>query len=89
MVLEKIFKKFQCIFTLPLLSPLGEGLSIPLLLYKLEFPSPKDDFCQVWLKLVQWFWRSQKCKSLETDGQTDGRTPDYGRSSLELSAQVS
>jgi hypothetical protein len=28
LVLEKkIFKKFQCIFTLSLLSPLGEGLS--------------------------------------------------------------
>ena len=24
---------------------------------KLEFPSPKDDFCQFWLKLTQWFWR--------------------------------
>jgi hypothetical protein len=28
--------------------------------------------CQVWLKLAQWFWwRSWKCKSLQTDGQTD------------------
>jgi hypothetical protein len=27
LVLEKIFKNFQCIFTLSLLSPLGEGLS--------------------------------------------------------------
>jgi hypothetical protein len=27
LVLEKIFKKFQCIFTLSLLSPPGEGLS--------------------------------------------------------------
>ena len=26
-------------------------------LNKLEFPSPKDAFCQVWLKLVQWFCR--------------------------------
>ena len=24
---------------------------------KLEFPSPKDALCQVWLKLAQWFWR--------------------------------
>ena len=24
---------------------------------KLESPSPKDDLCQVWLKLAQWFWR--------------------------------
>jgi hypothetical protein len=29
----------------------------PLHLYKLKFPSPKDDLYQVWLKLVQWFWR--------------------------------
>ena len=26
-------------------------------LNKLEFPSPKDALCQVWLKLAQWFWR--------------------------------
>ena len=26
-------------------------------LNKLEFLSPKDAFCKVWLKLVQWFWR--------------------------------
>ena len=25
-------------------------------LNKLESPSPKDALCQVWLKLVQWFW---------------------------------
>jgi hypothetical protein len=25
---KRIFKNFQCIFTLPLLSPLGEGLSL-------------------------------------------------------------
>jgi hypothetical protein len=29
----------------------------PLHLNKLESPSPKDDLCQVWLKLAQWFWR--------------------------------
>jgi hypothetical protein len=26
-------------------------------LSKLESSSPKDDLCQVWLKLAQWFWR--------------------------------
>ena len=26
-------------------------------LNKLISPSHKDDFCQVWLKLAQWFWR--------------------------------
>ena len=30
---------------------------VPLFLNKLEFSSPKDAFCQVWLKLAQWFWR--------------------------------
>jgi hypothetical protein len=56
LVLEKIFKNFQCSFTLSLLSLLGEGQS----------PS----FEQVWLKLAQWFWRrSRKSKSLQTDGQ--------------------
>ena len=28
-------------------------------LKKLESPSPKDAFCQVWLKLAQWFWRKR------------------------------
>ena len=26
-------------------------------LNKLEFPSPKNALCQIWLKLGQWFWR--------------------------------
>jgi hypothetical protein len=43
----------------------------PFYLNNLESPSPKDDLCQVWLKLAQWFWRSRKCKSLWTDGRTD------------------
>jgi hypothetical protein len=29
----------------------------PLPLNKFESPSNKDDLCQVWLKLAQWFWR--------------------------------
>jgi hypothetical protein len=29
----------------------------PLHLNKLESPPPKDDLCQVRLKLAQWFWR--------------------------------
>jgi hypothetical protein len=44
----------------------------PFRLNTLESPLPKDDLCQVWSKLAQWFWRrSQKCKSLQTDIQTD------------------
>jgi hypothetical protein len=62
----------------------------PLHFNNLESPPPKDDLCQVWLKLAQWFWRrSRKCKSLQTDGRTDRRTTGDQNSSLELSAQVS
>ena len=47
----------------------------PFRLNKLESPLPKDDLCQVWLKLAQRFWRrSRKCKSLHTDRQTDSKT---------------
>jgi hypothetical protein len=52
---EKIFKNFHCIFFLSLLSPLERGYPLPL--NKLESPSPKDDLCQVRLKLAKWFWR--------------------------------
>jgi hypothetical protein len=56
LVLEKkIFKNFQCIFTLCDYLPLEKGN--PLHLKNLESPPPKDDLCQVWLKSAQWFWR--------------------------------
>jgi hypothetical protein len=56
-----------------LLSPLGDGQ--PPSFEQFRIPSPNDDLCQVWLKLAQWFWRrSRKCKSLQKDGRTDGRT---------------
>jgi hypothetical protein len=56
LVLEKkIFKIFQCIFTLSVLSALGEGY--PLLLKSLKSSPSKDDLCQVWLKLAQLCWR--------------------------------
>ena len=65
--------------------PLEKGVILHL--NKFESPSPKDDLCQVWLKLAQSFWkRCQKCKSL----QADGRQPTGNQnSSLQLSAQVS
>ena len=31
-------------------------------LYNFKFPSPKDAFCQVWLKLAQWFLRRRFLK---------------------------
>jgi hypothetical protein len=37
--------------------PLEKGYSLGL--NKLESPSPKDDLCQIWLKLAQWFWRGR------------------------------
>jgi hypothetical protein len=69
LVLEKkIFKNFHCIFTLLWLSPLEEGQSPSF--EEFRIPSPKNDLCQVWLKLAQRFWRrSQKYKSLQTDEQ--------------------
>ena len=53
--------------------------------------SPKDELCQVWLKLAQWFWRrSRNRKSLQTDRQTnrqaDRQTPDERRSEKLTSA---
>ena len=52
--------------------PLENGGALHL--NKLEFPSPKDVLCQVWLKLAQWFWRRRwKCEKF-TDRRTDGRT---------------
>ena len=70
-------RRFLKIFSVFLLFcdylPLEKGY--PFRLNKLESPLPKDDLCQVWLKLVQRSWRrSRKCKSLQTDGQTDGKT---------------
>ena len=38
------------------LSPLGKKVGA-LHLNKLDFPSAKDDFCQVWLKLTQFFFK--------------------------------
>jgi hypothetical protein len=79
-------KKIRSIFTLSPLSLLGEGLSHSL--NKLKSPSPKNDLWQVWLKLVQWFWRrSRKCKSLQMDRQTDRcRTTGNEKSSRAFSS---
>jgi hypothetical protein len=59
----------------------------PLHLNKLESPFPKDDLCQVWLKLAQWFWRRRvenvkvyRQTDGKTDDKTDRRTTDNGRS---------
>jgi hypothetical protein len=62
---RRLLKIFSVFLLFRYYLPLEKGY--PLLLNKLESPLPKDDLCQVWLELVQWFWRSRKCKSLQTD----------------------
>ena len=48
-----------------------------LLLIKLEYLSPKDFLCQVWLKLASGSGEEDiNVKSLHTDGQTDRQTDD-------------
>jgi hypothetical protein len=53
LVLEKIFKNCQGMFTQLLLSPLGRGVALHF--NNLESSFPKDDLCQVWIKLALWF----------------------------------
>ena len=70
-------------------------IKMALYLQKLEFPSPKDALCKVWLKLAQQFWRRRsKCEKLtdgQQKGQTNSQTQKTGnqKSSLSLLAQVS
>jgi hypothetical protein len=72
---RRFLKIFSAFLLFRYYLPLERGDSLHL--NKLESPAPKDDLCQVWLKLAQWFWRrSRKCKSL----QTDRRTTDKQRS---------
>ena len=78
-VLEKeMFKSHQCtcIFAIALSSPLDKvrGSSF----VQFESTLPKDSWCQVWLKLVQWFWEDdENVENLQTDNRcTDGQTND-------------
>jgi hypothetical protein len=52
---EFFFKLFSVFLLFRYYLPLEKGY--PLRFYKFEFPLPKDDVCQVYLKLAQWFWR--------------------------------
>ena len=39
----------------------------PLHLNKLKSPLPKDNLCQVWLRLTQWFWKKRwNCEKFTT-----------------------
>jgi hypothetical protein len=52
LVLEKIFSVFSLFcYYFPL------ERDNPLHLDKLQSPPPKDELCEVWLELPQWFWR--------------------------------
>ena len=55
-VLEKIFEWPHLIF-FNFCDYLPFEKDLALHLNNLEFPLPKDDLCQVWLKLACWFWR--------------------------------
>jgi hypothetical protein len=65
---EDFLKNFSAFLLFRYYLPLEKG--DPLHLNTLESPPPKDDLCQVWLKLALWFWRSRKCKGQTDDGQT-------------------
>jgi hypothetical protein len=63
---RRFLKMFSVFLLFCYYLPLEKGF--PYCLNKHESPPPKDDLCQVWVKLAQWFWRrSRKCKSLQTD----------------------
>jgi hypothetical protein len=67
-VLEKKFKKKKSVYFLVFRNYLPLKKGVTLHLNKTESPPSKDNLCQDWLKLAQWFWRrSWKCKSLQTD----------------------
>ena len=57
---KKIFNFCKCIYL-----PLEKGGSLHL--NKLESPLPKDDVCQVWLKLAQRFLRRRLFKSFQSN----------------------
>ena len=55
LVLEKVLLYFANVFSLFLNYIPWKRWALDL--NKLEFPLPKDDLCQIWLKLAQWFYR--------------------------------
>ena len=66
LILEKVILKFVDVFFLLLRNylPLKKSGA------NLESPLPKDDFCQIWLKLAQWFGEEdENMKSLRQQRQ--------------------
>jgi hypothetical protein len=66
-ICRRFFKMFSVFLLFCYYLPLGTGVALHLKTF--ASPNPKDDLCQVWLKLAQWFWRSPKCKKnyIQTD----------------------
>jgi hypothetical protein len=56
LVLEKKIFQIFSVFLL-FLYYLHVEKGYPLLLNKFQSPLPKDNLCQGWLELAQWFWR--------------------------------
>jgi hypothetical protein len=54
---RRFLKFFSAFLLFRYYLPLEKGY--PLSLNKLESPLPKDNLCQVWLKLAQQFWRKR------------------------------
>ena len=52
---KKIYKFRKCILLFRNYLPFRMGVALHL--SKFESSSPKDDMCQVWSELAQWFWR--------------------------------
>jgi hypothetical protein len=71
LVLDKIFKNFQCIFALLLLSPLGGGLS--LLFEQTWIPSTQGWFVPSLVKIGPMGLEKKSKIYKFTDGQTDRR----------------
>ena len=67
LVLEK-FTNFVNAFSL-LRNYLHLENGMTLNLNKFKSPLPKDAWCQVWLKLDQWFWRRRWKFEKKTDGR--------------------
>ena len=70
---KKIFKFSQCIFAISQLSPLGEKRAHSF--EQIWNPFTQGCLVQVWLKLVEWFWRRRwKCDKFTTTPTTTTTT---------------
>jgi hypothetical protein len=52
---EDCLKLSVQVYSFAIISPWSRA--IPFIWTKPESPSPKDELCQVWLNLAQWFWK--------------------------------